>query len=242
MNIPTSSAPAPISTVIVVIPARNEQESIGRCLESILIAREHALTTHPLVRIRVCVVADRCLDDTREVAQQFSGVEVIAIAAGRVGIARATGIRHALASVDVDRTWIANTDADSTVPANWIDSQLRLAAGGADVMIGTVRPVFADLPHHQVQEWVTSHTPGRPNGHIHGANLGFRASSYHAVRGFRGLAMHEDVDLARRLAGSGCRLVSSDDCEVLTSSRLVGRTPGGYAAYLARGSAMADGS
>lgn len=189
----------------------------------------------------VCVVADRCLDDTLERARQFAQVEVIAISAGSVGIARATGIRHALENVDSDTTWIANTDADSTVPGNWIDSQLTLAASGADVMVGTVRPVFADLPHHEVREWLARHVPGRPNGHVHGANLGFRANSYHAIGGFQALDEHEDVDLVRRLAGSGYNLVSSDDCEVLTSSRRVGRTPGGYAAHLARGTVVAGG-
>jgi hypothetical protein len=242
VNTSASVSAAPSSCVIVVVPARDERESIGRCPDSILLSRERALAIPSSVRVTVCVVADRCLDDTSERAKQFAQVEVIAIAAGRVGIARATGIHHAVTNVDFDKTWIATTDADSTVPANWIDCQLALAAGGADVLVGTVRPVFADLPRHQVRKWLTRHIPGRPNGHVHGTNLGFRANPCETIGSFRALDEHEDVDLVRRLAGCGYRLVSSDDCEVLTSSRRVGRTPGGYAAYLARGDVMAEGS
>lgn len=99
-------------------------------------------------------------------------------------------------------------------------------------MIGTVRPEFADLTPEQCELWLKTHTPGFPNGHVHGANLGVRADVYLAAGGFAPLAESEDNDLVDRLAGSGARLLAADSCEVLTSGRRFGRTPGGYAGYL----------
>ncbi|PPF86713.1 hypothetical protein C5B96_04850 [Subtercola sp. Z020] len=128
--------------------------------------------------------------------------------------------------------WIANTDADSAVPPTWLLEQLALAEHGADVMIGTVRPDFADLTPQQVDAWLATHVPGAANGHVHGANLGLRASLYERAGRFQPLDEHEDVDLVGRLRALDARIVPSAAAEVLTSGRQAGRTPGGYAGYL----------
>lgn len=223
-----------VDSVVIVVPARDEEELVERCLAALRAARDYALAHVPTLRIRTLVVADRCLDATAELARGFEGVEVLEIAAAAVGTARQAGADHALAGETPHATWLANTDADSEVPERWLVDQLTLAAEGADAVIGTVRPRFEDLSPEEVAEWRDTHHAGRPNGHVHGANLGVRASAYAAVGGFQQLNEHEDVDLVGRLAGAGYRLVASDRGEVLTSGRRQGRTPGGYAAYLAR--------
>jgi glycosyltransferase involved in cell wall biosynthesis len=220
--------------VLVIVPARDESALIGRCLAALDAARLRALAARPALRVRTIVVADRCLDATAEIARGFEGVEVIEIDAATVGTARQAGADYALSSERPGRSWLANTDADSEVPPGWILDQVSLASGGADVVVGTVRPRFVDLSPAEVREWAATHVAGRPNGHVHGANLGVRASAYLSVGGFQHLAEHEDVDLVGRLAGAGFRIAASDRGEVLTSGRRVGRTPGGYAAYLAR--------
>jgi glycosyltransferase involved in cell wall biosynthesis len=220
-----------IRAVAVVIPARDEEALVGRCLASVELAAGR--TRAAGVRVRVILVADDCHDDTAGIARA-AGVEVIESAAGRVGAARARGVDAALAGWDGpdDELWIACTDADSEVPPAWITSQLELADAGADVVVGTVRPELAGLSPEQVAAWRATRVPGEANGHVHGANLGVRADAYLAAGGFPAVAEHEDVDLVARMRARGASVAASAAGEVLTSSRREGRTPGGYAGYL----------
>lgn len=258
---PDRPSPArPVSAVAVVVPAHDEEELVSRALDGVERARRHTARTHPEARVVVVLVADACTDGTVAAARAHAGVSVVEIDARGVGVARAVGIDVALAdlgaspgepradarsaggltagalsagALPLDAVWLACTDADSVVPVGWIDDQLDRAALGADVVIGTVRPDFADLSPRQIAAWTSRHTPGRPNGHVHGANLGVRASAYRAVGGFAPVDLHEDNDLVDRLRAAGATLVASDVGEVLTSGRRDGRTSGGYAGYLA---------
>ncbi|MET4780068.1 glycosyltransferase [Glaciihabitans sp. UYNi722] len=225
---------AAIRAVAVVIPARDEEKLIRRCLESVRAAVGHAaMTSFPVPRILVVLVADRCTDQTVAIGREFSEVSVLEVDAANVGIARGAGIRYALATLDkpLPNVWIANTDADSVVPTNWITTQLDLAKHKG-VMVGTVRPDFAELLPHQIEAWKLTHIPGKPNGHVHGANLGVRADLYRSAGGFARVTEHEDNLLVSTLKDSGVQVIASDSCEVMTSARREGRTPGGYAEYL----------
>lgn len=224
--------------IAVVVPARDESALIERCLAAVGVARHRLHDDHQEVRVVTVVVADACTDDTAELARRAPGVTVIETAGGAVGVARAAGVDRAMQllaaeGVDESAVWIANTDADSVVPPQWLVAQVALADDGSDVMVGTVRPDFADLSAEQIAAWTARHTPGRPNGHVHGANLGLRASAYRAAGGFDALDLHEDVVLVERLRETDAVVTASDAGEVLTSGRRVGRTRGGYAGYLA---------
>jgi glycosyltransferase involved in cell wall biosynthesis len=232
---------APVEHVVVVVPARNEGALLGRCLHSVA-AAVRELEARPGPRARVVVVLDACDDDSETVARGFD-VDVHPITARSVGAARAVGVAHALAGVPGDRgrTWIASTDADSQVPPHWLTDQVGHADAGADVVVGTVRPDPDDLSPGALDVWSATRVVGRPNGHVHGANLGVRADVYERVGGFSLQPEHEDVDLVRRIDVHGARIVACDRADVLTSGRTAGRTPGGYAGYLTQLLRSADG-
>lgn len=209
--------------VAVVVPARDEAERIDACLVSL-----RASAARVAEPVEIVVVADGCLDDTAARARRH-GVTVIESPGSNVGGARTLGAGYAL---DLGATWLASTDADSVVPVGWLAGQLDLAAWGAEVVVGTVRPRFDELTPEQVDAWHRTHDAGQALGHVHGANLGISADAYRRGGGFRELPEHEDTDLVERLRDAGAVVVASDRFEVETSGRHVGRTPGGYARYL----------
>lgn len=229
---PTGSVWTEPRAVAVVIPAHDEEELIGACLDAIRAAV--AAVRDRVEHVSVHVAADACSDHTARIARA-AGAEVILPARRGVGAARAAGVAAALAAhthVPPRRLWVAHTDADSVVPPHWLAHQLDLASAGADVVVGTVRPDFRDLSAEQTSAWWATHVPGTANGHVHGANLGTRASTLIGAGGFEPVLEHEDVLLVAEARARGARLVASDDAWVQTSGRATGRTAGGYAGYL----------
>ena len=77
-----------------------------------------------------------------------------------------------------------------------------------------------------------SHRRGGGHGHVHGANMGFRADAYWATGGFAPLASGEDVDLVRRFEEAGRHIHRDGGLSVVTSAREQGRAPRGFANYL----------
>src|ERR1700758_591454 len=75
----TASLPkASVPEVSIIIPARNEEANLGPCLES--------LTAQTGVAFEIIVVDDASTDRTREIADSFHGVHVIAAGPqGRAG-------------------------------------------------------------------------------------------------------------------------------------------------------------
>jgi glycosyltransferase involved in cell wall biosynthesis len=232
-----------VTAVAVVIPAHDEEALIGRCLSSVTRAVDTARACLPDLRASVVVVLDACGDSTPAQVRRWP-VETVTIAARRVGTARRVGVTRALEALDAQpaETWIAMTDADTVVPRDWITHQLDLMDAGIDLILGTVRPDFADLSARHVAHWRATHPRGLPAGNVHGANLGVRASTYLAAGGIPDLVEHEDVALVRAARAVGARDHVSDAHEVETSGRFTGRTPGGYAAFLRRMHARIDGS
>ncbi|WP_104180251.1 glycosyltransferase family 2 protein [Arthrobacter sp. B0490] len=219
--------------VAVVVPARNEEEWLPACLTALDAARVHLLRTIPRVLVTVTVVLDRCTDRSASAARSVPGVSVLAGDFGSVGAARDVGVRFALARSrsSPERTWIANTDADTLVPRDWLVRHHRLGSGH-DLVLGTVRPTITADNAQRLQLWSNAYVPDDGHHHVHGANLGIRGSTYQKLGGFRPLAQDEDVDLAARAKAGGSAWTASGTVAVTTSSRTTGRVPAGFSTYL----------
>jgi glycosyltransferase involved in cell wall biosynthesis len=240
-----------IRAVGIIVPAHDEQELLPACLASLRRAAR-ALRGVPA---QVVVVADACRDRTAEAARR-GGAAVVTISARSAGAARAAGARELLrrtGHLDPASVWLATTDADTLVPASWLRQQAYYAGHGWDATVGTIR--VADWSGYR-PEMVTlfrqryergpepAAGPGEPNGrdwaiasphpHVHGANLGFRASSYLRAGGFPALVTAEDHALVAALTAAGSRVLRTRTLPVLTSARRDSRAPGGFGDYLAR--------
>src|SRR6202000_536006 len=103
--------------------------------------------------------------------------------AGRVGVARSLGVDHILGGGGAAaETWIANTDADSCVPPDWLTRMVREAEAGAHPVLGTVSPSDGLNPLVR-RRWSERHQLTDRHPHIHGANFGIRGDVYKALGG-----------------------------------------------------------
>lgn len=222
-----------IDSVAVIVPAKDEQDEIRACLQSLIAARNMLLgTACSPITVRIVVVLDDCRDATAEVVADFPGVETVTMWHGSVGAARRAGADYVLAREVCNTLWLANTDADCQVPADWLVSMLAHARAGADLVLGTVRPE-AGLPDALMRAWLAAHDLRDGHRHVHGANLGIRATCYTELGGWSPLASHEDVDLVARAEQSGQVMIRrTGGVMVTTSSRRLGRVPQGFASYL----------
>lgn len=219
--------------VAVVIPVRNEEDWLPACLTAVDAARVHFLRTIPRVLVSVTVVLDRCTDRSWSAAQSVPGIAIIAGAFGSVGAARDAGVRFALGRSRSlpEGTWVANTDADTLVPRNWLVEHYRLSSE-YQLVLGTVRPTATTENAPLLRSWSQSYVPGDGHHHVHGANLGIGGRTYLDLGGFHPLAQDEDVNLANRAKAGGSTWKASGSMRVTTSSRTVGRVPSGFSTYL----------
>src|SRR5271157_3022419 len=103
-SLPTAPPASSIPEVSIVIPARNEESSLGTCLES--------LTAQTGVIFEIIVVDDASADRTRAIAESFAGVRVIFPDPLRQGW---TGKNNALiaGAKKARAEWLLFTDADT---------------------------------------------------------------------------------------------------------------------------------
>jgi hypothetical protein len=237
-----------VQQVVVVVPARDEQDRLGTCVRSLVEAAAQVE-----VPVTLVVALDRCVDGSRGVAElalhgapahvRGAVVDVPRVVgrAGTVARVRNVGVRHGLhlaGSTDLAGTWLLHTDADSVVPRRWIARQLRWASMGVDAVVGLVQldddpdlPASARDRHDAVV--ADGSPPGQPHGHVYGANLGVRATAFARVGGFPAVPVGEDRGLVERLdADPAAFVIRTRTGVVTTSGRRVGRADGGLASLL----------
>jgi hypothetical protein len=246
----------PVTAVGVVVPARNEQDRIGRCLTSL----RRALADVPEgVTTAVAVVLDRCTDATPERVASLvadwpqatiltvppshrsdvAAIDRTGLRGSGVGALRDLGLRavmERLSDHPAAGTWLLSTDADTTVPPDWVHAHLQQATDGVHAVAGLADLAATDhLAAGALWRYraIVEHgLHGVTHHHIYGANLGVRADAYLTVGGFPAEGSGEDHGLWQRLAAAGYTLVQPVGIRVRTSARLRGRAEGGLAGLL----------
>jgi glycosyltransferase involved in cell wall biosynthesis len=223
--------------ICILIPARDEEDLIGRCIASV---QRACACVKALASTDIVIAVDHSTDRTLEIAERmiFGEGAVVSTEAGNVGEARALAATVALrrCTGPRNRCWIANTDADSEVPKSWLADQLALADTGVQAIAGTVNvdtfaehdPIVRELFR---KTYIIAGDGSHP--HIHGANFGLRAEAYVRAGGWPSLATAEDHALWKRLGETGASRISVSHIRVTTSGRRNGRAPHGFAETLA---------
>ena len=229
-----------IHGVGIVVPVHDEAERLPACLHALERAVGEVADRVDCITV---VVLDSCTDASRSIVEAWSSSRErarVIIDARNVGVARAAGMDRAIEAMgdaQLDTVWLASTDADSVVPSRWIREQLRVADGGVDAIAGTIhvsdwseRPAsLAD----RFRAFYESLGSTEAHGHVHGTNLGVRASAYLAAGGFEPFRTGEDHALWKALGRiEGIRRVSSRQLAVTTSARAFARAPDGFGRFL----------
>lgn len=231
-----------IGHVGVVVPVHNEEQHLARALGGLRTAVNALQASRPYVGVAVVVVLDGCTDGSREIAARFAESDrrftVLEVAFRSVGKSRRAGIEALLAACPSSarpptaQLWLANTDADSCVPVNWLQGQVELADAGADAVLGSVEPDPDGMDPEILGRWHARHPFEENHAHVYGANFGVRASAYGLSGGFPRQRSHEDRALVEKLRRHGFAVRATDSIRVLTSGRLHARAPHGFGAYL----------
>jgi glycosyltransferase involved in cell wall biosynthesis len=223
--------------VCVLIPARNEEALLSRCLRSVINACKQLPDA---CTYQVVVVADACSDHTFEIATlMLAGYGIVVTAEeANVGGARMRAANIALGYLPdvLSRCWLANTDADCIVPANWLTDQLVMAEQGVQAVAGIIDiDSFEEHAPHVPERFRLTYIQNSDgtHPHVHGANLGVRADAYLQAGGWRPLLTAEDHDLWHRLMKKNMTMISNTKLYVVTSGRRMGRAPNGFADTLA---------
>lgn len=230
----------------IVIPARNEERRIARCLSAM--AAQRAVDTR---EYEVLLVLDGCTDRTAEIAATYSGRMGLHLVDGPqqgVGAARGLGMDMAcsrLHRIGRSTGLIATTDADSWVAEDWLASQLAAIAAGAEAIGGRIHLDPAEAAtlapetianrerHLQLRALELSTGGASEHPHFAGASIGITASAYARAGGLQALVALEDEQLARCLERTAIAIHRLDAVRVHTSARLDGRAPLGLANDLA---------
>ena len=120
-----------IERIAVVVPACDEESTVGRALAAVRAAAADAGCP-----VRTVVVLDACTDATAEVVAACEDVDVVHSCARNVGRARAAGAQAAIdGDADPAGLLVVSTDADSLVPRSWL-ARLRSMAYVTPVTLG----------------------------------------------------------------------------------------------------------
>lgn len=198
--------------VSVVVPARNEEAYIDRCLEALLQQKPPP--------DEVIVVDNGSKDRTAAIAEAW-GARVVLEPKPGVHHARQAGLKAARYEI------VAQTDADTRVLPGWIAA---IHQGFADpATVATYGPIEFDEDAPVLDRWLSrrifplflrlSAVLGQPN--VSGANHAVRRETALAVGGYdRPFA--EDVHLAQKLSSLG-RIRYLPHQRVATSGRRLAR-------------------
>ncbi len=200
------AAPTQVS-VQVIVPARNEEDCIARCLRS--------LTAQQGIDLQITVVDDGSTDRTAAIASSFPGVRVISAGEPPPGI---SGKCNALivGAQGANAPWLLFTDADTVhYPGSLAEAVREAEEHGVDLLSyspeqevrsfaerALMPVVFGELARTYPPDRVND--PNDPTVAANGQYILVRRDAYQSLGGHQVIAgkLLEDVELARLFKSS----------------------------------------
>ncbi len=197
VNSPGPLGARPKSTGIsVIIPARNEEKTLGECLESL------ARMNFPAKDFEVIVVDNGSTDRTKEIAHSFSArlnLTVLEKKDGNISAVRNLGARAARGKV------FAFTDADCVVPLNWLGCVGELLTSPHIGIIGA-HGLIPEDSSWVAKTWYRDVATAKRGevSYVPALDLQVKRSVFLSVGGFdESLETNEDYEFCQRVRGEG---------------------------------------
>ena len=189
----TTNSKSPITSISIIIPARNEEHNIEHCLQSIL------QNNFPKHLLEIIVVDDHSKDATANIVKKYSSqnVQLILLSehistninsykkkAIEIAVAQATG------------TLIITTDADCIVPPKWLQTIVAFyeeknpAFIAAPVSIDcgwSFIQIFQSLDFMTLQGITAAVVNKKQMTMCNGANMAYERAAFYEVGGFAGI-------------------------------------------------------
>lgn len=204
----------PTEFISILIPARNEEDNIGPCLQSILKG------DYPPHLYEIIVIDDHSTDGTRERVEELQPawpqVQLLDLAEFTGG-RRLNSYKKRAIELAVGRSrgsLIVTTDADCTVPHRWLsllvacraqEQAVLVAAPVGYVHTGSFSSLFQCLDFMSLQGITAASVAAGFHTMCNGANLAYDKAAFYKVGGFRGIdeiASGDDMLLMQKLSGA----------------------------------------
>jgi cellulose synthase/poly-beta-1,6-N-acetylglucosamine synthase-like glycosyltransferase len=191
-----SSAMLPQIYFTVVIPARNEEDRIGECLQTVL------NQNYPKNLFEVIVADDYSTDNTANVIQtlqkEFSNLHLLqlekVLPQKQLNSYKKKAIELAIEQAKGD--WIVTTDADCVVTESWLlnfnnfiqqHNSIFVAAPVKFINTGSFVSIFQCLDFMSLQGITAASVHHGFHSMCNGANLAYNKKVFYEVDGFKGI-------------------------------------------------------
>ncbi len=254
--------PNPNLKVSVIIPVKDEAESICYCLDALRKQRQEDGTPFPTEYYEILVLTNNCQDNSYLAIKNYQDrypklpllVEDIVFAEERANIGTA---RRFLMDKAFDRFTflkkpqgiIASTDGDTKVDKFWIYEIVKEMEKGCDVVGGEIITEIANgsLQHYHLQD-IRYHNliarledlidplpynPWPSHFQCFGASLAVTCDMYEKAGRIPSIPFLEDVAFYKALELKDAKIRKSRAVKVYTSSRTLGRVERGLSQQLA---------
>ncbi|MFA6253665.1 MAG: glycosyltransferase family 2 protein [Candidatus Paceibacterota bacterium] len=190
----------------IIIPAYNEEVGLADCLKMVL-----SRISEQNREVETILVNNASTDRTREIAELFSNIKIVDESNKGLVRARQAGFMASIGDL------IANVDADSRIPAGWIEKIFTEFERNPNLVALSGPYIYYDLPWwfnwlskiYYWLGWLSTYlnlNPARHGAMLQGGNFVLRRTALEKIGGYRFEKFDfygEETDVAMRICEVG---------------------------------------